>query len=157
MTRQVIRFTAFFALMVAASHNNAANADAWKGIRAVVFSGGALPEPVRIHDTGFATTVWLRLRAGSVLPADSAAVVTGRKCVVISAYIFNERNENLAVEDLPAGRGDYIYRMFLRAEGELPVMVGNDRIWRLNAASAQDLVALGVPIADTSRTSAGCP
>ena len=153
---QFIRFVGLFVLILAASRSSASSAVAFKGIRAVVFSGESLREPVRIHDSEYATTVWLRLRAGAALPDDSSAVVRGRRCVVISAFIFNEKNENVAVQDLPAGQGDYTYRMYLTGASDLPVVISNDRIWRLNSSIAEDLRTLGIPTTDTTRTATGC-
>ena len=157
MSRQkVIRFGALLALVTMASHGNPATAEAMKGIRALVFSGETLREPVRIHDAESATAVWLSLRGGPVLPQDSVVMLSGHRCIVISAFIFNQRNENVPVDELPAGRGDYNYTMYLFGQGTRPVMFAGNRVWKLNVAAAQELAALGVPVADTTRTTTGC-
>lgn len=158
MTRRtrLTRLGALLAVVTVASHGSTTTAEAMKGIRAIVFSGEALREPVRVHDSEYATAVWLKLRAGPMLPDDSASILNGRRCVIISAFIFNEKNENVPVEELPAGHGDYTYRMYLLGPGESPLMRSRDRLWKLHAAVAQDLVALGIPVADTTGTTTGC-
>jgi hypothetical protein len=151
-----LRIGTIFMLIFLALHASSSTVTGMKGIRALVFSGESIREPVRIYDAESATGVWLSLRAGSVLPLDSAVILNGRRCVAISAFIFNDRNQNIPVEELPAGRGDYVYTMYLFSPGVRPIVHAGNRIWTLKASVAQELRALGVAIDDTTRTAGAC-
>lgn len=153
---QIIQIGALFSLLAVASHGSAATAEAVKGFRALVFSGEPLGEPVRVGDFDTATALYLRFMRGTAVSGDSLAALEARRCVVISAFLANDRNMNTPLETLPAGHGDFNYRLYLFAGTVRPVMVAGQQRWRLTQEVTQDLAALGVPIADTTRATAAC-
>lgn len=153
---QVLRIGVFASLLTLASHDRISTVEAAKGFRALIFSGDMIRDPVRVGDFDTATDLYLRTRRGRTLPSDSIAVLEGRRCVIISAFLANERNMNMPLESLPAGGGDFNYRMYLFAKDVRPVMKAGSYLWRVTPEVAHDLAALGVPIADITRTSTGC-
>jgi hypothetical protein len=157
ISRIMLRAAVPLGLAGLASLHGFSSAEAMKGIRALVFSGGSLREPVRVLDSETATALYLQMLGGRrAHEADSIPTVNGRRCVVVSAFIFNARNESLRLDELPAGQGDYNFRLYLLDPGERPVMAVGQHIWRLGSAVTQDLAALGVPVADTTRSIRDC-
>ena len=154
--QKVIRFGALLAVVVLVSHSGAATAEGMKGFRALVFSGEMIREPIRVGDFETATELYLRFMRGRNLPSDSATVLEGRRCVVVSAFLANARNMNTPLESLPAGRGDFNYRLYLFGQDVRPVMTAGSQRWRVTPEVARKIEALGVPIADTTRTAARC-
>jgi hypothetical protein len=153
---KVIRCGALLALVLALSHSGAATAEGMKGFRALVFSGEMIHEPIRVGDFDTATDLYLRFMRGRTLSSDSATVLEGRRCIVVSAFLANERNLNTPLESLPAGGGDFNYRLYLFAPGERPVMTAGSHLWRVTPELARDVEALGVPISDTTHTAISC-
>ena len=157
MTRIILRAVVPLALVGMTTPHGLSSAEAMKGIRALVFSGGSLREPVRVLDSESATALYLQMLGGRrAIESDSIPSVNGRRCVVVSAFIFNARNESLRLDELPPGQGDYNFRLYLFDPGERPVMTGGQQVWRLGPAITQDLAALGVPVADTTRSVGNC-
>ncbi|HZI29466.1 MAG TPA: hypothetical protein VFD64_14960 [Gemmatimonadaceae bacterium] len=152
----IIRFVALLSLLVVVSHGRVPTTEAIKGFRAVVFSGALLHEPVRIGDFDTATALYLRVMRGTAVSGDSLAALEGRRCVIISAFLANDRNMNTPLETLPEGQGDFNYRLYVFSQGVRPVMAAGQHRWRLTQEVTQDLAALGVPIADTNGATAGC-
>ena len=113
-------------------------------------------EPIRVGDFGTATDLYLRFMRGRTLPSDSASVLEGRRCIVVSAFVANERNMNTALESLPAGGGDFNYRLYVFGRGVRPVMTAGSQLWRVTAEVAKEVEALGVPITDTTSTTTRC-
>ena len=153
---QVLRIGACALLLAGASSGDTATAEAMKGFRALVFSGELIREPIRVGDFDTATELYLRFMRGRTMPSDSARVLEGRRCVVVSAFFANERNMNTPLEYLPAGGGDLNFRLYIFAEGERPVMTAGSHLWRVTAEVAKEVQALGVPVADTTRSATDC-
>ena len=123
-----------------------------KGIRAIVFSGALMREPLRIGDVDEATRLYISFMRGRFLPIDSLTVVEGRRCITISAFMLNARNENILLEQLPPGGGDFNYRLYLFTAGVQPMMTAGKQLWRLTPAASENLAALGISIADSTRS-----
>ena len=153
---QVLRIGACALLLAVASSGDTATVEAMKGFRALVFSGELIREPIRVGDFDTATDLYLRFMRGRTLPSDSVRVLEGRRCVVVSAFFANERNMNTPLESLPAGGGDFNYRLYLFAKGERPVMTAGPHLWRVTAEVAKEVAALGVPVSDSTRTATDC-
>jgi len=155
-SNQVLRIGTFALLIAMATHGNTATVEAVKGFRALVFSGEMIREPIRVGDFDSATELYLRFMRGRTMPSDSASVLEGRRCVLVSAFLANERNMNTPLESLPAGGGDFNYRLYLFGRDVRPVMTAGSQLWRVTLEAAKEVEALGVPIADTTRTATDC-
>ena len=76
--------------------------------------------------------------------------------MVVAAFVANDRNMNTPLESLPAGGGDFNYRLYLFAKGERPVMTAGPHLWRVTTEVANEVAALGVPVSDSTRTATDC-
>lgn len=153
---QTFRLGACALLVALASHGSTATVEAVKGFRALVFSGDVIREPIRVGDFETATELYLRFMRGRTMPSDSASVLEGRRCVIVSAFLANQRNMNTPLESLPAGGGDFNYRLYLFGKDVRPVMTAGSQLWRVTPEATQEIEALGVPIADTTRSGTDC-
>jgi hypothetical protein len=153
---QVLRTGAFALLLTVATNGEMATVEAMKGFRALVFSGELIREPIRVGDFDTATELYLRFMRGRTMPSDSVSILEGRRCVLVAAFLANDRNMNTPLESLPAGGGDFNYRLYLFAKGERPVMTAGSHLWRVTAEVAKEVQALGVPVADTTRSATDC-
>lgn len=84
-----------------------------KGVRAIVFEGPALLNPLRVTNIDSATDIYVHLtravRFGAAVPA---AELRSRSCIKASIYFLNARTAMLSDDQVVSGAPDYVYSFF---------------------------------------------